>query len=196
MHALEEMGLIEFIAKIVEDLIDKVDGETSQLAVAVTLIVWVSAIISAFIDNIPFTTTMVPVVVRLHTGDLDLPLGPLVWALAMGACFGGNGTLIGASANVVCVRYFFSFFFSFFFLFFSFLFFSFLFFSFLAFSLFPFPFSLFPLPSSLFPLPSSLFPLPFSIFSNSLTLPPSSLEWLNKKESISLSQNFSKLVSQ
>ena len=111
MHALEELGLIEFIAKIVEEVIDQVDGDVAQLAVAVTLIIWVSAIISAFIDNIPFTTTMVPVVVELHVGSLGLPLGPLVWALAMGACFGGNGTLIGASANVVCVCIFFFFFF-------------------------------------------------------------------------------------
>ena len=104
MRALEEMGLINFIANIVEDLVKQVDGETSQLALAVTLILWVSAIISAFIDNIPFTTTMVPVVVELHKG-LGLPLGPLVWSLSMGACFGGNGTLIGASANVVMVSY-------------------------------------------------------------------------------------------
>ena len=103
MRALEEMGLIEFIAKIVEELVAQVDGEQNQLAVAVLLILWVSAIFSAFIDNIPFTTTMVPVVVELHEGALQLPLGPLVWALSMGACFGGNGTLIGASANVVCV---------------------------------------------------------------------------------------------
>jgi P protein len=102
MRALEELGLIDFIANIVEDLIDQVEGPQKQLAVAVTLIVWVSAIISSFIDNIPFTTTMVPVVVGLHE-NLNLPLGPLVWSLSMGACFGGNGTLIGASANVVCV---------------------------------------------------------------------------------------------
>jgi P protein len=104
MRALEEMGLIDFIATIVEDLIKQVEQPKSQLALAVTLILWVSAIISAFIDNIPFTTTMVPVVVELHK-TLGLPLGPLVWALSMGACFGGNGTLIGASANVVCVSF-------------------------------------------------------------------------------------------
>ena len=82
---------------------------------------WVSALVSAFIDNIPYTTAMVPVVVTLGTGDLGrpchcivvllnvhpppvgLPIQPLVWALSYGTCFGGNGTLIGASANVVAV---------------------------------------------------------------------------------------------
>jgi len=62
---------------------------------------WVSAIASAFIDNIPFTTTMIPVVVELADSDLGLPLQPLVWAVAFGVCLGGNGTLVGASANVV-----------------------------------------------------------------------------------------------
>lgn len=67
------------------------------------LILWVSGLASAFIDNIPFTTMMIPVVKNLaENTELDLPLQPLVWALALGACLGGNGTIIGASANVVC----------------------------------------------------------------------------------------------
>lgn len=70
---------------------------------AILLILWVSGLASAFIDNIPFTTMMIPVVKSLaEDSKLDLPLKPLVWALALGACLGGNGTLIGASANVVC----------------------------------------------------------------------------------------------
>ena len=74
-----------------------------RLAVAILLILWVSGLASAFIDNIPFTTMMIPVVKSLaDDSKLDLPLKPLVWALALGACLGGNGTLIGASANVVC----------------------------------------------------------------------------------------------
>ena len=73
------------------------------LTVSIVLILWVSGIASAFIDNIPFTTMMIPVVVGLsESKDVDLPLQPLVWSLALGACLGGNGTLIGASANVVC----------------------------------------------------------------------------------------------
>jgi P protein len=59
--------------------------------------------VSAFIDNIPYTTAMVPVIVSLYESDLGLPLTPMVWSLSFGTCFGGNGTLIGASANVVGV---------------------------------------------------------------------------------------------
>jgi len=62
---------------------------------------WVCAIVSALIDNIPFTQTMIPIVIRLAQSGLGLPLQPLVWSLAFGACLGGNATLIGASANVV-----------------------------------------------------------------------------------------------
>lgn len=93
------------------------------MLVAIILILWVSAIASAFIDNIPFTTATIPVVWELaNSQDLCLSIRPLVWALAFGACLGGkieaspliivisqccllltgNGTLIGASANVVC----------------------------------------------------------------------------------------------
>ncbi|KOB65447.1 hypothetical protein OBRU01_22738, partial [Operophtera brumata] len=63
----------------------------------------VSGMISAFVDNIPLTTMMVRVVVAIGSNpSLNLPLPPLIWALLFGACLGGNGTLIGASANVVC----------------------------------------------------------------------------------------------
>lgn len=64
------------------------------------LILWVSAIASAFIDNIPFVATMIPLLQEM--GQLSgLSLEPAWWALALGACLGGNGTLIGASANVI-----------------------------------------------------------------------------------------------
>ena len=64
------------------------------------ILLWVSAIASAFIDNIPYTATMIPIVLQISQGA-NVELGPLIWALAFGACLGGNGTLIGASANVV-----------------------------------------------------------------------------------------------
>jgi Na+/H+ antiporter NhaD/arsenite permease-like protein len=101
IHGLEFMGLIEMIADSISGTISKA-SEDNRLMVAVLLLLWVSAIASAFIDNIPYTATMVPVVIELASNpDLGLPLGPLAWALALGACLGGNGTIIGASANVV-----------------------------------------------------------------------------------------------
>jgi Na+/H+ antiporter NhaD/arsenite permease-like protein len=95
------MGLIDAIATGISDAIFQA-SEENRLMVAVLLLLWVSAIASAFIDNIPYTATMVPVVIELASNpDLNLQLGPLAWALALGACLGGNGTIIGASANVV-----------------------------------------------------------------------------------------------
>uniref|UniRef100_A0A336LQF6 CSON000900 protein n=1 Tax=Culicoides sonorensis TaxID=179676 RepID=A0A336LQF6_CULSO len=102
MECLAELGLIDFIGKQTENVILSV-GKESRLAVAILLILWVSAIASAFVDNIPLTTMMIKIAISLAENEsLDLPLQPLVWALAFGACLGGNGTLIGASANVVC----------------------------------------------------------------------------------------------
>lgn len=64
------------------------------------LMLWVSAIASAFIDNIPFVATMIPLLQDM--GQISgLNLEPVWWSLALGACLGGNGTLIGASANVI-----------------------------------------------------------------------------------------------
>ena len=101
IHGLEYMGLIDKIADLISSTIAKA-SEENRLMVAILLLLWVSAIASAFIDNIPYTATMVPVVIELAMDpELQLPLGPLAWALALGACLGGNGTIIGASANVV-----------------------------------------------------------------------------------------------
>ena len=65
-------------------------------------LLWVSGIASAAVDNIPYTATMIPVVQQL--GDAGLAVDPLWWALALGACLGGNATIIGASANVVAAN--------------------------------------------------------------------------------------------
>jgi Na+/H+ antiporter NhaD/arsenite permease-like protein len=62
-------------------------------------LLWLSGVASAIVDNIPYTATMLPVVERL--GAAGIPIEPLWWSLALGACFGGNATIIGASANVV-----------------------------------------------------------------------------------------------
>lgn len=100
MRGLEELGVMEFVGDQVAHLIGQVAPGRTRLMCAILLIIWVSAIVSAFIDNIPYTTAMVPIVANLAE-QLDLPLAPLIWALTYGTCLGGNGTLIGASANVV-----------------------------------------------------------------------------------------------
>jgi Na+/H+ antiporter NhaD/arsenite permease-like protein len=66
------------------------------------VILWLSAIASAFVDNIPFVATMIPLIKEMGTMGVA-NLEPLWWSLALGACLGGNGTLIGASANVIVV---------------------------------------------------------------------------------------------
>ena len=99
IHSLQYMGVIDYIGDFVRSAIEIFDVDY-RLGAAVLIILWVSAIASAFIDNIPYTATMIPIVFTLAI-DLDLALQPLIWALAFGACLGGNGTLIGASANVV-----------------------------------------------------------------------------------------------
>lgn len=96
--AVEETGLLALIADYVLDL------SKGNLTMAICLILWVSAIMSAFVDNIPFTATMLPITAYLTQvipGAAESNV--LWWALALGACFGGNGTMIGASANVVTV---------------------------------------------------------------------------------------------
>lgn len=104
VHALQYLGVISFIGDYVTKGIAMFgtdeQGDLVRLAAAVLIILWVSAIASAFIDNIPYTATMIPVVMQI-AHDLNIDLGPMIWALAFGACLGGNGTLIGASANVV-----------------------------------------------------------------------------------------------
>jgi len=95
--ALEEVGVIEAIA---------------QYALAVTggallpaglLILWLSAIASAFVDNIPFVATMIPLIHDMGRLGGIQDLNFLWWSLSLGACLGGNGTIIGASANVVVI---------------------------------------------------------------------------------------------
>jgi Na+/H+ antiporter NhaD/arsenite permease-like protein len=93
----EETGLIQMIANWVKDL------SGGNLTTAIILVLWVSAIASAFIDNIPFTATMLPIIAFLNQTIPGAESGVLWWALALGACLGGNGTMIGASANVVTV---------------------------------------------------------------------------------------------
>ena len=103
VHSLQYMGVINWIGEYVEQAIvwfPQGDDGIIRLTAAMLILLWVSAIASAFIDNIPYTATMIPIVLQISQGA-NVELGPLIWALAFGACLGGNGTLIGASANVV-----------------------------------------------------------------------------------------------
>jgi Na+/H+ antiporter NhaD/arsenite permease-like protein len=88
--ALEATGAIEEVATAVEDL---TGGDRTAELLGIT---WIAAIGSAVVDNIPFTTAMIPVVEQLGGGEDD----SYWWALSLGACFGGNATIIAAAANV------------------------------------------------------------------------------------------------
>lgn len=90
MESLAELGLIDWIGTQTENVILSVNEE-NRLAVAILIILWVSAIASAFVDNIPLTTMMIKVSISLaEKKALNLPLQPLIWALAFGACLGGK----------------------------------------------------------------------------------------------------------
>ena len=92
--SLVEVGVIDNLAKKMLEL------TKGNLFVTTLTILWVSAIASAFLDNIPFVATMIPLI-KSMTASGQLDANPLWWALALGACLGGNGTIIGASANVI-----------------------------------------------------------------------------------------------
>jgi Na+/H+ antiporter NhaD/arsenite permease-like protein len=92
VEAVVEVGIIEWIADAAVHLTRGDLGLTSML------LLWFSAIASGIVDNIPYTATMIPVV---ESVGQTLPIEPLWWSLALGACLGGNTTLVGASANVV-----------------------------------------------------------------------------------------------
>ncbi len=87
------LGVIDFIANSLVSM-------STDPAVLAIMIMWVSAIVSAFIDNIPFVMAMIPVITSI-AATLGVNHEPLFWALSLGGCFGGNGTLVGASANIV-----------------------------------------------------------------------------------------------
>ncbi len=91
---LEQTGILEILA----GLIGKLSGGNVYLMIAI--IIWISAICSAFIDNIPFAATMIPVISSL-SATCGVDLSVLSWTLAMGTDIGGSATPIGASANVV-----------------------------------------------------------------------------------------------
>lgn len=91
---LEQTGVLEVMA----GFIGKISG--GNLLIVIAIIIWLSAIASAFVDNIPFATTMIPIIKSLSAA-YGVDLSVLAWTLAMGTDIGGSATPIGASANVV-----------------------------------------------------------------------------------------------
>ena len=94
MGSLEETGILNVLAGV----IGTISGGDVRLMIAI--IIWLSAIASAFIDNIPFAATMIPVISNLSAAQ-GVDLSILAWTLALGTDIGGSATPIGASANVV-----------------------------------------------------------------------------------------------
>ncbi|MCG6860375.1 MAG: sodium:proton antiporter, partial [Chromatiaceae bacterium] len=96
VYGVERTGLLELVA---HKLIELTGGDPAVTAIS---ILWVSAVASAIVDNIPFVATMIPLIESMEPafGGAD-QLIPLWWSLALGACLGGNGSLVGASANLI-----------------------------------------------------------------------------------------------
>lgn len=90
---MESTGVISALAN---QLVGIIQGNE---ALGIIIILWVSAVVSAFLDNIPFVATLIPLILTMQSSGINVT--PLWWALSLGACLGGNGSLIGASANVV-----------------------------------------------------------------------------------------------
>jgi Na+/H+ antiporter NhaD/arsenite permease-like protein len=92
--ALEKTGWMHLVAQAMSPLVE------GNRALGVSTVLWISSLTSAFIDNIPFTASFIPVLMNL--GSISgVTVYPLWWALSVGTGLGGNGTIIGASANVI-----------------------------------------------------------------------------------------------
>ncbi len=91
---LEEVGALDYLA---DQLVILTHGNIVLLAF---FVLFVSAIASSFLDNIPFVATMIPLLSKIGAAS-GMDISSVWWALSLGACLGGNGTLIGASANVI-----------------------------------------------------------------------------------------------
>lgn len=93
VRGVERLGTIDFIAS-------SISAASAGPTEALMLVLWISAVMSAFIDNIPFVMAMVPIVPTVALA-VNMQSTALYWALSLGSCLGGNGTLVGASANIV-----------------------------------------------------------------------------------------------
>lgn len=96
--AVERVGALDILSGFIIDL------SGGSYVVLLLAVLWISGVVSIFLNNIPFVTLMVPVIFNIQAGLMgDVNPDLLWWAMALGACLGGNGTLIGASANVIGV---------------------------------------------------------------------------------------------
>ena len=94
---VEASGLLELIGQsLVEEAMTP-----DRLLITCLLLMWIAALLSAVVDNIPFTVTMIPIITGLESHGINV--APFWWALAIGVGIGGNGTHIGATANIICV---------------------------------------------------------------------------------------------
>jgi len=94
---LKEVGVMHVIA---EQAIELTGGETLPTGM---MVLWVSSLASAFVDNIPFTATLIPIIQDMGQLGHIVNMDAIWWSFALGACLGGNGTIVAASANVVAV---------------------------------------------------------------------------------------------
>jgi Na+/H+ antiporter NhaD/arsenite permease-like protein len=94
---VESSGLLELLGVELAQLAK----DPGMLLLTGLLLMWVAAILSAVVDNIPFTVTMIPIILGLEGSGVNI--APLWWALALGVGLGGNGTHIGATANIIAV---------------------------------------------------------------------------------------------
>ncbi|KNC27761.1 hypothetical protein FF38_06953 [Lucilia cuprina] len=102
MQVLITLGLLENIGLLLEHFIINV-AEEHRLTVAILSIIWISAILTTFIDNVPVADMMMRIIGTLSLNHhINIPIMPLVWSLALGCTLGGNGSIVGAFANIAC----------------------------------------------------------------------------------------------
>ena len=93
---LEASGLLGLLAESLTSM------AASDVLLTGIILIWAGAVLSAIVDNIPYTIVMIPIIHQLGATGIDI--GPLWWALALGAGFGGNGTPIGSTANIITIK--------------------------------------------------------------------------------------------
>lgn len=102
VESVSELGLIRALGDVVESIIRSAP-EGARLEVAIVLFVWFSALGSAFLESLPFTTTITFLIKDLQRQDLGIDTDALIWSLSIGACVGGAGSIMGSSANLVAI---------------------------------------------------------------------------------------------